>query len=169
VYNVKPSDVGYAITIFHGSYFHQPCTICRAIDHGEVFHKYIITKPCDCCGLDDHEICGPQANDDGTITTIWTCPILDTDIDIEEQLKEHYFKNRADPEKMAALHHYDMDTVLAALEKYKTYGIGRFRSKSHVKDFQNEVIRIVEMVRAGWKFKRTIPDENQEFQEVNTP
>jgi len=162
VYNVKKSDIGYAITIYQNAYFHLPCSLCGAIDHGEIFHRHTIVKPCDCCGSDDHEICGPFTNDDGTITTAWTCPILDTDVDIKDQLKDHYFKNRADPEKLAALHHYDMESVQTALEQYKTQGLGRFRSKTHVKQFQEEVIRVVETVRASWKFKRTIEDQEME-------
>ena len=161
VYCVKASDVGYAITIFHEAYFHQPCTRCGAIDHGEIFHKNIIIKPCDCCGSEDHEICGPHTNDDGSITTTWTCPILDTDIDIQDQLKDHYFKNRADPEKFAAEHHYNMESVISALERYKSHGLGRVRSKVHVQNFQNDVIRIVEIVRASWQFKRTIDPESE--------
>ena len=167
VYQVRASDVGYAITIFHGAYFQRPCTLCGAIDHGEIFHKYIIIKPCDCCGSEDHEICSPHTNEDGTITTTWTCPILDTDIDIEEQLRDHYFKNRADPGKLAALHHYDMPTVLRALERYKSHGLGRLRSRLHVQRFCEDVIREVETVRASWQFKRTIEDTNLESEDTD--
>ena len=168
VYQVKASDVGYAITIFHESYFHQPCTQCGAVDHGKIFHHNIIVKPCDCCGSEHHEICGPQMNDDGTITTTWTCPILDTDIDIKEQLKDHYFKNRADPGKLAALYHYDMESVRTALERYKTHGLGRLRSRIHVQRFQEEVIRTVEIVRASWQFKRTTSETDTENQEEDS-
>ena len=62
-----------------------------------------------------------------------------------------------------------MEAVLAALERYKTHGLGRFRSRIHVQTFQEEVIMTVEAVRASWRFKRSIAGTEDEHQDDETP
>ena len=57
------------------------------IHHRDTLHIHY-DLPYYYCEVADH-VYGPYTKNDVTNTIVWTCPILDTDIDIKEQLKEY--------------------------------------------------------------------------------
>ena len=145
----------------------RPCLKCNAVDHGLTIHKTYIRRPCRCCGADDHSMLSNAKTNEGYVTTIPTCPLIEFDgRSLSEQLSVDLLRYRACEERFAAHFGYNIERASEALDAFEKKGDGSFMIPYYCNLFKQKVLQICEEVRASWTFKRASIEDDSTTEEL---
>jgi predicted ATP-grasp superfamily ATP-dependent carboligase len=96
------------------------------------------------------------------ITTVISCPSVEfpQTEGPSQHLSANCIRYGINGNKLAEYHGFDTNSVIEALEDFRTRGDGKFMTPSQFNAYKQMVIQICENERAKWQFKRELIEVN---------